>query len=254
MAKIICSYNNKGGVGKTTNTLMFAQLKALKNKKILCIDVDSQCNLTSQLIGNQKAPTTIYDILKDKISIHKSIMTYEDEKISIDFISGDIKLQLLNQELIQQAMFKNINTILKEQLQLIQDEYDYILIDCPPTMDIMVSNALSASTDIIIPLKADRYSIDGIKLLLGYIADIKKNFNPSLKISGMFLNYYKRSNINDEFYNQLLSQLDNMSSVKIHDYVAVQENTAEDKLIISSKNKNHKVINQFEELFNSLEL
>ncbi len=254
MKKIISFYNNKGGVGKTTTSLMFAQLKAKENKKILCIDLDSQCNLTSQLIGSENAKSTIYDVFKDNSTIDNSIMKYYDEKIQIDFISGDIRLQLLNQELIQQAMFKNINIILKQKINEIIHLYDYILIDCPPTMDIMVSNALSTSTDIIIPLKADRYSIDGIKLLIGYIQDIKNNFNNDLKISGMFLNYYKRSKINNEFLKTLLENMDYMSSIKIHDYVAVQENTTDDKLMISSKNKNHKVINQFKDLFNDLHL
>ncbi len=254
MKKIISFYNNKGGVGKTTTTLMFAQLKAEENKKILCIDLDSQCNLTSQLIGSKNAKSTIYDVFKDNSTIDNSIMKYYDEKIQIDFISGDIRLQLLNQELIQQAMFKNINIILKQKINEIIHLYDYVLIDCPPTMDIMVSNALSSSTDIIIPLKADRYSIDGIKLLIGYIQDIKNNFNNDLKISGMFLNYYKRSKINNEFLKTLLENMDYMSSIKIHDYVAVQENTTDDKLMISSKNKNHKVINQFKDLFNDLHL
>ncbi len=253
MSKIISFYNNKGGVGKTTTTLMFAQIKAKEGKKVLCIDLDSQCNLTSQL-GKINSELSIYDLFTDNAEVKEIIRTYDDNNLKIDFIDGSIKLQLLNQQLPSKAMLININEILKNKLKTIKEEYDYILIDCPPTMDVMVSNALVTSTEVIIPLKADRYSVDGIKMLLEHINMIKNNFNNELKIASMFLNYYKRSNINDNFYKELTENLDFMSNVKVHDYVAVAENTVESELLISSKNKNHKVVAQFEELFKEMDL
>ncbi|WOO88707.1 AAA family ATPase [Mollicutes bacterium LVI A0078] len=255
--KVISVYNNKGGVGKTTTTKRLAMNKANKGNKVLIIDMDPQGNISSQFTSENKM--SVYDVLLNDLDVNKAIVNTEHN--NIDILPAKLNLLNANNEIMLESLRgKNPTQRLAEAMFLMPDEvdsqhnfevlYDYVLIDCPPTMDLLVSNALTCTDEVIIPLSVDNYSLDGINMLLEKIEEVKNTSNTHLKISGVFLNRYKRSNIHDEMksvIDQLLS--DYVAPVVIGDYAVINENTF---TLDESKIEKHKVTKQFDELFESL--
>ncbi len=256
MSKIISVWNNKGGVGKTTTTLMLGQMLSKRKKKVLLIDLDPQCNLTKELeIFDNDICQTSYDmIMNTDIKIDEVIKNYNGKEIKFDYIPGDIKLQLAPNEILLETMKKNPNERVKKEVDKIRDLYDYIFIDSSPTIDILTTNILVASDEVISPIKADRYSIEGIKILINTINEVKENFNPTLKFKKVFLNMYQKSKVDDKVYEYLINNLDFMANTKISNAVAIKENTLEECLFLERKIRNKKIIPQFEELVKELEL
>lgn len=162
--KIISIINQKGGVGKTTTALNLSTALRKKNKKILLIDLDPQCNLSNTV--NATAKNNIYDVLTDKVSL--------SEAIEADFVSSSPYMANLNN--------KTQFTIIKNET-----DYDYIILDTPPSLGIITLNALSISDNIIITTTADAYSLQGINQLITTILAIKQKRNPNIKIKGILL-------------------------------------------------------------------
>ena len=162
--KIISIINQKGGVGKTTTALNLSTALRKKNKKILLIDLDPQCNLSNTV--NATAKNNIYDVLTDKVSL--------SEAIEADFVSSSPYMANLNN--------KTQFTIIKNET-----DYDYIILDTPPSLGIITLNALSISDNIIITTTADAYSLQGINQLIITILAIKQKRNPNIKIKGILL-------------------------------------------------------------------
>lgn len=256
--KIISIYNNKGGVGKTTTTKRLAMKKAKEGKEVLVIDMDPQGNITSQFAN--KFDNSTYDVLLKDLDIEEAIISTEYE--NIDIVPAKLNLQMANNEIMLESMRgKNPMTRLAEAIYLVPNDvtsmtcfknkvYDYILIDCPPTMDLLVSNALSCTDEIIIPLTVDNYSLDGIEMLLDKVNEVKSTTNSNLKISGVFLNKFKRSKIHSEMKDVISKVLsDYVVDVVIGDYVVISENTFD---LNEKQIEKHKVTQQFDELFESL--
>jgi chromosome partitioning protein len=253
MAKIISIWNNKGGVGKTTTVLTIGQILASYGKKILLIDLDPQGNLSRQL-NNEENKYTSNDLLMNfDIDVKDIIKKYESKNIKIDFIPADLKLQYAPTQIIMESAIKNSNNRLENRLKPIVDTYDYIILDNAPTLDILVTNALVASDSVIVPIKSDKYSAEGITMIIKRIDEIKNEFNPKLKIEGIFLNEYSNTKINNQAID-FYSQIPEFLKTKINRATEIQENTVKDELLINSSLRNKNIISQYKKLITELNL
>lgn len=184
MSKIVSIVNQKGGVAKTTSTQHIGIALGKQGKKVLLIDFDPQGNLTSGLgINKSELQHTVYDLLKQEMEgteLHiKNVIV---NKFGVDILPANIVMSKAEKEL---GIYPGKENFLRD---IIQDlEYDYILIDCPPSLNILTDNALVASTDVYIPVAAEFYAVEGISFLLDEIEVIKRRLNPKLKMSGVFI-------------------------------------------------------------------
>lgn len=184
--KVICVYNQKGGVGKTTTVVNLAAALGQLGKKVLVLDMDPQGNATSGFgIDKQTLQQTIYDfLLGDEVP---AVMT-EEENVSILPATGD--LSGAEVELLQ---FKKKESTLKNLLQNM-DGFDFVLVDCPPSLGILSINALVASDAVIIPIQCEYYALEGVGQLMATIQMIRKGLNPSLTIEGVLLSMFDGRN------------------------------------------------------------
>ena len=184
-AKIISFANHKGGVGKTTTTASMGSILASKGYKVLLVDLDAQANLTSSLL-KKETTTTIYDGLKSQSS--PSLYIYKvREDIRLDMIPADLNLAQADLELAGKMARERI---LSELLENYKSEYDYILIDCSPSLGLITVNALTAADSVIIPVQCEYFALEGISKLLNTIKIIKSKLNPKLEIEGFLLTMY----------------------------------------------------------------
>ena len=186
MERIIAIANQKGGVGKTTTTLNLAVGLQKSGKKVLCIDFDPQCHL-AKYIGHQADPyPTITDCLFAKASYYGELPTeglIRHSKFDIDYIPASLKLSKADM-VLSQAMFRE--QVLRDVLeQLPLEGYDYILIDCNPSMGVLLTNALIAADGVIIPVQAEDFAVDGLEDMIEIIRIIRQQANPNLKILGL---------------------------------------------------------------------
>ena len=186
MGKIISVANQKGGVGKTTTTVNLAASLGVLEKKVLLIDADPQANATSSLgLNNDDFEINIYQVFEHIGDIKKSIIKTNSPNLFI--IPSHIDLVAVEIELVDKP---NREMMLKNALNKVSDEYDYILIDCPPSLGLITLNALSASNSIIIPIQCEYFALEGLGKLLNTIKSIQKIHNNSLEIEGMLLTMY----------------------------------------------------------------
>lgn len=186
MAKIIAITNQKGGVGKTTTTVNLGACLATLGKKVLLVDIDPQGNTTSG-IGINKADVAhcIYDVLINEIHPKEAILDTAIENLKI--IPATIQLAGAEIELVP-TISREVR--LKKSLQLIQHEFDYILIDCPPSLGILTVNSLTASHSVIIPIQCEYYALEGLSQLLNTVRLVQKHLNTSLQIEGVLLTMF----------------------------------------------------------------
>ena len=189
-AKIVSIVNQKGGVGKTTTAVNLATILAVMDKRILLIDLDSQGNSSSGLgIRQDQRKVTTYHVLCGLEPIQKAI--YQSEIPNLSLITSNTNLAAIEMELLGK---NNYEIILKELLSLIHKEYDYIIIDCPPSLSLLTLNALVASDEVIIPMLCDFYSLEGLSHLLKTIEIVEKKLNPKIKIGGILFTMYDQRN------------------------------------------------------------
>lgn len=190
MAKIISIVNQKGGVGKTTTAVNLSTIFAVMDKKVLLIDLDSQGNSSSGLgIKQEDRKITSYHVMCGLNSASNAIIGTEIPKLSI--ITANTNLAAIELDLIEKD---NHEMILKNKLSTILDKFDYIIIDCPPSLNILTLNALVASNEVIIPMLCDFYSLEGLSHLLKTIEIVEKKLNPVIKISGILFTMYDKRN------------------------------------------------------------
>ena len=186
MGKIISVANQKGGVGKTTTTVNLAACLGVLEKKVLVVDADPQANATSSLgLNNDDFGINIYQVFEHIGDIKKSIIKTNSPNLFI--IPSHIDLVAVEIELVDKP---NREMMLKSALNKVSDEFDYILIDCPPSLGLITLNALSASNSIIIPIQCEYFALEGLGKLLNTIKSIQKIHNNSLEIEGMLLTMY----------------------------------------------------------------
>ena len=183
MGRIISVANQKGGVGKTTTTVNLGASLAYVGKKILLIDMDAQGNATSGL-GVRKADVErdIYDVLINEVSMKEVVLSTSRENLSLVLAT----IQLAGAE-VELTTLMARESRLKSALKEVRDDYDYILIDCPPSLGHLTINAFTASDSILIPVQCEYYALEGLSQLLNTVSLVQKHFNPDLRIEGVLL-------------------------------------------------------------------
>ena len=180
MGKIIVFVNQKGGVGKTTSAINIGAYIAKAGKKVLLVDFDSQGNMSSG-VGAKKDKPTIYELLAGQCSCEQAVKNTPVE--NLDAITADTDLSGAAIELVDE---ENREFFLKKALEPLREKYDFILIDCPPSLGILTLNGLAAADSVIVPMQCEYFALEGITLLLQTVKKVQKSINPKLIIGGIF--------------------------------------------------------------------
>ena len=184
MAKVYVFVNQKGGVGKTTSAINIGAYMAAAGKKVLLVDFDSQGNMSSG-VGISKEKPTIYELMAGLSTYEKTVR--RTEVINLDAVAASIDLSGAAIELVDQA---EREFFLKKALEPLLPKYDYILIDCPPSLGLLTLNGLAAAHSVLIPMQCEYFALEGISLLLQTVKKVQKSINPDLQIGGIFFTMY----------------------------------------------------------------
>ena len=208
--KTICIFNQKGGVGKTTTNINLCSYLAMQGKKILTIDIDPQGNTTSGLgFDKKKINLSIYDLLTSDISI-KDIIKECELVNNLYLVPSTMELVGAEVELINRSSRENI---LKEKLKEIEGEFDYVFIDCPPSLGILTINALTAANSVLTPIQCEFYALEGVGQLVNTIGLVKKSLNRKLEIEGVILSMYDNRT---KLCNEVVSEVKKYFNDKVY--------------------------------------
>jgi chromosome partitioning protein len=187
LGKAIAIFNQKGGVGKTTTNINLAACLAMKGKRILILDIDPQGNTTSGMgISKKGLGRTTYEVLiDDKLEPKDAILSTNVK--GLDIIPASVQLAGAEIELVQ---LEGREKRLKKALDKIKSDYDYIFIDCPPSLGLLTINSLTAVDSVLVPIQCEFYALEGVSQLMSTIELVKKNLNPQLEIQGVILSMF----------------------------------------------------------------
>ncbi len=186
MGKVIAISNQKGGVGKTTTSINLSACLAARGKKVLVVDSDPQGNTTSGLgIDNNSVENSTYDCLVNQISINEVILETEYKNLWIS--PGNISLAGAELELVDE---ENREFRMKKAIEEVKENYDFIIIDCPPSLGLITLNAFAAADSVLIPIQCEYYALEGLSQLTKTIKMVKQGLNKNLKIEGVLLTMY----------------------------------------------------------------
>lgn len=199
MGKIIAVANQKGGVGKTTTSVNLSSILAKKGRKVLLIDTDPQGNATSGLGIEKNLSYSVYDVIVNEVDIDKTIQKTNVKNLSI--CPSNINLAGAEVELVSMISREQR---LKEKLDLIKDQYDYIFIDCPPSLGLITLNTFTAADSVLIPIQCEFYALEGLGQLMNTINLVKKRLNKNLEIEGALLTMYDmRTNLSNQVVKEV---------------------------------------------------
>jgi chromosome partitioning protein len=199
--KKICIFNQKGGVGKTTTNINLCAYLAMEGYKVLTIDIDPQGNTTSGLgLDKRNLELSMYDVITSEASLREVII--KSELVQNLFIApSTMELAGAEVEIIEK---KDREHILLNKIKEIEDEYDFIFIDCPPSLGMLTINALTSVESVLIPIQCEFYALEGVGQLMNTIQLVKKSLNENLKVEGVIMTMYDyRTNLSNEVYNEV---------------------------------------------------
>lgn len=199
MGKIIAVANQKGGVGKTTTAINLSTILAKKNKKVLLLDTDPQGNATSGLGVEKEVEKSVYDVLVEETEIEEVCQKTSVKNLKV----CPSNINLAGAE-VQLVGMENREKRLRSKLDKIKEDYDYIIIDCPPSLGLITLNAFTASDSVLIPVQCEYYALEGLGQLMNTINLVKRHLNKSLTIEGAVLTMYDmRTNLSNQVVKEV---------------------------------------------------
>ena len=212
MGKIISFSNQKGGVGKTTTCVNMAAYLAREGRKILLIDLDPQGNATTGLGFSKGAlKKSVYNVIIEEEAVKDNVLDTELENLKI--LPANIDLAGAEVELVYK---KNREKVLKEALEKVKSQYDYLLIDCPPSLGLITINALAAADSVVIPIQSEYYALEGLSQLMNSISLVRQHLNKSLKVEGVVLTMYDGRSI---ISRQIAAEIKKFFTKKLYEIV-----------------------------------
>ncbi len=212
MGKIISFSNQKGGVGKTTTCVNMAAYLAREGRKVLLIDLDPQGNATTGLGFSKGAlKKSVYNVLIEEEAVKDNVLDTELENLKI--LPANIDLAGAEVELVYK---KNREKVLKEALEKVKSQYDYLLIDCPPSLGLITINALAAADSVVIPIQSEYYALEGLSQLMNSISLVRQHLNKSLKVEGVVLTMYDGRSI---ISRQIAAEIKKFFTKKLYEIV-----------------------------------
>ena len=209
--KVICIFNQKGGVGKTTTNINLCSYLAMNGYKVLAIDIDPQGNTTSGLgVDKRKINYSMYDVLTSNVTLSEVIK--KSEIIDNFYIApSNMNLAAAEVEIVGQ---EEREKVLKNKIDEIKEQYDFIFIDCPPSLGVLTLNALTASNSVLIPIQCEFYALEGVGQLMSTVQLIKRYLNTSLEIEGVIMSMYDSRT---RLCNEVVDEIKNHFKDKVYD-------------------------------------
>ena len=222
MGKIIAIVNQKGGVGKTTTSINLSASLGILGKRVLMIDLDPQGNATTGVgVDKRNIGSSIYEVLTMKAPIEQSIV--KTKSVNLSVIPAYLNLACVEMELIElERRYKESNNKfnrvmrLRDELAKVKDNYDYILIDCPPSLGILTTNALAAANSVLIPVQCEYYALEGIMQLINTVMLAQRKVNPNLDIEGVLLTMLS---VNTNLGLEVISSIKEFFKERVYDTI-----------------------------------